>query len=50
MIGLEPEVLFKTMSKYKVDVDKIPTFSNQFESYETFIPGTHVTHTAAPIT
>lgn len=38
------------MSKYRVDVAKIPAFSNQFESYETFIPGAQVTHTAAPIT
>lgn len=50
VIGLEPEMLFKSVKKYKVDVNKIPQFSNQFESYETFIPGAATTHTAAPIT
>ena len=28
VIGLEPELLFQQISKYKVDVNKIPTFSN----------------------
>lgn len=50
VIGLEPEILFQQISKYKVDVSKIPTFSNQFESYESFIPGSSSTHTAAPLT
>jgi len=50
VIGLEPELLFKNIAKYKVDVSKMPAFSNQFESYESFIPGASVTHTAAPIT
>ncbi len=50
VIGLEPELLFQQMAKYRVDVNKIPTFSNQFESYESFIPGSSSTHAAAPIT
>ena len=43
-------MLFKSVKKYQVDVNKIPQFSNQFESYESFIPGVATTHTAAPIT
>jgi hypothetical protein len=50
VIGLEPELLFRNVAKYRVDVNKMPPFSNQFESYESFIPGAQTTHTAAPIT
>jgi|688.fasta_scaffold962344_1 hypothetical protein len=39
VIGLEPEKLFGKLSKYKVQVSKMPAFSNVFDSYESFIPG-----------
>ena len=34
--GVSPEELF---NKYKVQVDKMPKFSNVFDSYESFIAG-----------
>ena len=49
VIGLEPEQLFETLTKYKIDVNKIPVFSNTFDSYETFIPGGQATQSAAPV-
>jgi len=39
VIGLEPEKLFKTLDKYRVRVEKMPKFSNVFDSYESFVPG-----------
>ena len=39
VIGLEPETLFGKLSKYRVDVTKMPKFSNVFDNYESFIPG-----------
>ena len=39
VIGLEPEKLMKSLEKYKVVVEKLPTFSNIFDAYESFIPG-----------
>jgi hypothetical protein len=38
VIGLEPEKLFGKLNKYKVQVNKVPRFSNVFDSYESFIP------------
>jgi hypothetical protein len=51
VIGLEPETLFKTLDKYKVQVNKMPKFSNIFESYQSYVPGlntNNVTQVAAP--
>jgi len=51
VIGLEPEKLFGTLSKYKVQVSKMPKFSNVFDNYESFIPGlggANATHLAIP--
>ena len=39
VIGLEPEKLFNSLEKYRVQVNKMPTFSNVFDSYEKFVPG-----------
>lgn len=51
MIGLEPEKLFSRISKYKVQVSKMPKFGNVFDSYESFIAGfggTNATQVAVP--
>lgn len=53
VIGLEPEKVFKSLDKYIVRVHKMPTFSNCFDSYESFVPGyggQHLTATALPAT
>ena len=53
MIGLEPEKVFKSLDKYVVKVHKMPTFSNCFDSYESFVPGlggSNLTATALPAT
>lgn len=39
VVGLEPEKLFSQLDKYRVQVNKMPKFSNIFDSYETFVPG-----------
>ena len=39
VVGLEPEKLFGQLDKYRVQVSKMPKFSNIFDSYETFVPG-----------
>lgn len=39
VIGLEPEKLFTRVDKYKVQVSRMPKFSNTFDNYESFIPG-----------
>lgn len=39
VVGLEPEKLFGQLDKYKVQVNKMPKFSNVFDSYESFVPG-----------
>jgi hypothetical protein len=39
VVGLEPEKLFDKISKYKVNIGKMPKFSNTFDSIESVMPG-----------
>ena len=51
VIGLEPEKVFKSLDKYVVKVHKMPTFSNVFDSYESFVAGlggSNLTQNAQP--
>jgi hypothetical protein len=39
VVGLEPQKLFEKIPKYKVQVGKMPKFSNTFDSIESVMPG-----------
>lgn len=41
MVGLEPEKLFEKIPKYKIQVGKMPKFSNIFDSVDSVMPGLH---------
>ena len=41
VVGLEPEKLFEKIPKYKVQVGKMPKFSNTFDSIDSVMPGFH---------
>jgi hypothetical protein len=43
VIGLEPEKMFTSLNKYKIQIDKIPKFSNQFDRAEPILPGLNMT-------
>jgi hypothetical protein len=43
VIGLDPELLFRQLSKYKVDVNKMPRFSNVFDRAEPTHPAIRMT-------
>jgi hypothetical protein len=43
VIGLEPEKLFTTLDKYKVQISKMPKFSNVFERAEPIMPNVSMT-------
>lgn len=43
VIGLDPELLFRQLSKYKVDVNKMPRFSNVFDRAEPSHPAIRMT-------
>lgn len=43
VIGLEPEKLFASLDKYKVQVNKMPKFSNVFERAEPMMPSVALT-------
>jgi hypothetical protein len=39
VVGLEPELLFDKIPKYQIQVDKMPKFSNTFDSVDSVMPG-----------
>ena len=39
VIGLEPHKLFEKIPKYKIQVDRMPKFSNNFDTVDSVIPG-----------
>jgi hypothetical protein len=39
VVGLEPDKLFEKVPKYRIQVDKIPKFSNTFDSIDSVISG-----------
>ena len=39
VVGLEPEKLFEKIPKYKIQVGKMPKFSNTFDSVDSVMPG-----------
>ena len=50
MIGLEPEKMFTNLNKYKIQIDKMPKFSNVFDRAEPIIPGLGMTVAGSLIT
>jgi hypothetical protein len=50
VIGLNPETLFTQIPAYRIRTDKLPVFSNQFESFEQFIPTSAQTTQNQPLT
>ena len=38
VIGLEPEKLFEKIPKYKIQIGKMPQFSNVFDSVDSILP------------
>lgn len=43
VIGLEPEKLFHDLDKYKVNLKRMPKFSNVFERAEPMMPSVEMT-------
>jgi hypothetical protein len=43
VIGLEPEKLMTSLDKYKVQINKMPRFSNVFERAEPMMPSVAMT-------
>jgi len=48
VIGLEPDKLFDQIPKYKVQIGKMPKFSNVFDSIDSIIPGGLVNKSSIP--
>jgi hypothetical protein len=38
VIGLEPDKLFEKIPKYKIQIGKMPQFSNVFDSVDSILP------------
>lgn len=47
VIGLEPEKLFEKIPKYKIQIAKMPRFSNTFDSVDSVIPGMNAKNSIA---
>lgn len=47
VIGLEPDKLFDQIPKYRIQVEKMPKFSNNFDSIDSVMPGLTNKHSLA---